>query len=794
MTAIQNVSLVREESTADVHLVVGDVKFKVADDADFTALGLRRSRCRTVTPGSLQRFQERPLRPGPATLPSDVYTYESGCRATYDAADGRYYSNCVSLAFTARRHVLVAGWLREGHPYANRLPHGLEDVHYDIDLDPVFLERMYGYDGVSEALVDAYWPGHLLENDKDRPAPVPLRIATLRPPTGSAQQRRVPFSSWIMPGVNVPWIHPELEAWHVNDQPPFEFGQLRAHSQGRGPAPAGWRPLANDDNSWFPFPPVNPEGAARSLQAGDYVVLRGSLWQDHHHGMPGPWARGNTLGHSDWTLEMHPPDWICRTRSPGPDARVSVGTLDICTPETTGPEMAATVTVTPEFAPSSSQRTLRLRRGWAEIDVNCTDGSTILRYGLTTSPEGVVGRFSVEPTAGRQGRMKGAVFAAWAETDVRDEVWIEDALPAGATAAADGGDTWEWTDAAPFPFTGALAHRSAFASGEHQHYFSNAAPAMAVAAGDQLFTMVQLDPERPPDEVMVQFYADGWEHRAFWGDDLIPWGTPDTPGRARIGDLPTSGEWVRLEADAGALGLVGAAVTGAAFTLYGGSALWDRTGVRRGVPWQDMGPAPQLRGLAHLGGRLYGVTAQDELATKDLTGVGTPAGWWTVGPGGGCTTLAATTLGPAHRRVLFGTRPDQSLWFRKTAPWPDDDEQPEWTRAGHANDVTALAARGDRLYCTDRGNRLWWRTASLTDREWTPVGHADAVVALTVTATHLYGVTGDGRLWRRLQTDADRTWDLVGSSPPGGTAIGLAADGTWLWATNATNRLYRLPL
>ena len=70
---------------------------------------------------------------------------------------------------------------------------------------------------------------------------------------------------------------------------------------------------------------------------------------------------------------------------------------------------------------------------------------------------------------------------------------------------------------------GALAHQSVVASGEHQHYFYNATATVAVAAADTLFAYVYLDPANLPSEVMLQWNDGSWEHRAYWGADLIGW-------------------------------------------------------------------------------------------------------------------------------------------------------------------------------------------------------------------------------------------------------------------------------
>src|SRR6185295_10461596 len=69
-----------------------------------------------------------------------------------------------------------------------------------------------------------------------------------------------------------------------------------------------------------------------------------------------------------------------------------------------------------------------------------------------------------------------------------------------------------------------------------------------------------------------------WEHRAYWGANLISWGTDGTVSRRYMGALPAAGQWVRLSVPAVQVGLEGAIVNGMAFTLYGGRATWDYAG------------------------------------------------------------------------------------------------------------------------------------------------------------------------------------------------------------------------
>ena len=86
---------------------------------------------------------------------------------------------------------------------------------------------------------------------------------------------------------------------------------------------------------------------------------------------------------------------------------------------------------------------------------------------------------------------------------VATTVWVEDAVPTGATA--DGtNESWNWVGSNPPPFAGSLAHQSALVSGMHQHYFYHATATLAVGVGEFLFTYVYLDPTNPPSEIMLQ--------------------------------------------------------------------------------------------------------------------------------------------------------------------------------------------------------------------------------------------------------------------------------------------------
>ena len=227
-------------------------------------------------------------------------------------------------------------------------------------------------------------------------------------------------------------------------------------------------------------------------------------------------------------------------------------------------------------------------------------------------------------------------------------VWVEDAVPSGATVVGDN-DGWTWVSGNPAPYSGALAHQSAVVAGMHQHYFYNATTTLSVGVGDTLFAYVYLDPANPPSEVMLQWNDGSWEHRAYWGANLISWGTDGTVSRRYMGALPAVGQWVRLEVPAAQVGLEGRTLNGMAFTLYGGRATWDAAGKAGAASPQtyQVSGTVALSGVG-LGGVTLTATGGVSCGTTKRTGTYSctvPSGWTgTVTP-----ALAGYTFTPGSR-------------------------------------------------------------------------------------------------------------------------------------------------
>ncbi len=157
-------------------------------------------------------------------------------------------------------------------------------------------------------------------------------------------------------------------------------------------------------------------------------------------------------------------------------------------------------------------------------------------------------------------------------------VWVDDAPPLGAATGADGNDSWNWLGSNPAPNSGALAHQSVLAAGEHQHFFSGATATLQIATGDSLYAFVYLDPNNLPSEIMLQWNDGSWEHRAYWGGNSLAFGIEGTASRRYMGPLPAPGGWQRLTVPASQVNLEGKTLNGMAFTLFNGRATWDTAG------------------------------------------------------------------------------------------------------------------------------------------------------------------------------------------------------------------------
>ncbi len=159
-------------------------------------------------------------------------------------------------------------------------------------------------------------------------------------------------------------------------------------------------------------------------------------------------------------------------------------------------------------------------------------------------------------------------------------VWFEDGFPAGTKPSASGAPLKLVKADEGEVFSGNLALTRTAKNAVAQDYFTGGA-SFDVPKNGKLFVHCFLDPDDPPEAVMVQFHVGGWKNRAIWGaEEKIGFGKLGTSEKVDMGPLPKAGEWVKLEFDAAKIGLKpGVKVDGYAFTQFSGTVTWDRLGM-----------------------------------------------------------------------------------------------------------------------------------------------------------------------------------------------------------------------
>lgn len=158
----------------------------------------------------------------------------------------------------------------------------------------------------------------------------------------------------------------------------------------------------------------------------------------------------------------------------------------------------------------------------------------------------------------------------------KDTVWFDDELPKGAKRDGNEGiDSWKSVNHA-----GRKAFVRTASESLSQHFFTGAKEPLEISQGDKLYTYVFLDPNNRPKTIQLQFNDGSWEHRAYWGADRGHGNGRNNASNLKMGRVPKTGEWIRLEVAADAIGLKpGAKVNGLAFTQFGGTAYWDKAGI-----------------------------------------------------------------------------------------------------------------------------------------------------------------------------------------------------------------------
>ena len=183
------------------------------------------------------------------------------------------------------------------------------------------------------------------------------------------------------------------------------------------------------------------------------------------------------------------------------------------------------------------------------------------------------------------GRVRFAL-AEQAHPEAEELVWIDDHQNnGGVTTTGTAKRDWDWVTGPDHPVHSGERSRLQVVDQDRviQHFFHGASNTRTVHEGDRFYAWVWIDDEQPTKTVMLQFHSNNsWDHRSFWGEDLINFGGlgVDVVAHRPMGPLPATGQWVRLEVDATHVGLApGAVIDGFAFTQFGGKAYWDDAGI-----------------------------------------------------------------------------------------------------------------------------------------------------------------------------------------------------------------------
>ena len=181
-----------------------------------------------------------------------------------------------------------------------------------------------------------------------------------------------------------------------------------------------------------------------------------------------------------------------------------------------------------------------------------------------------VSKFKYEDPADQKPRPK---------PQVTKDIWFEDEFPQGKIITVGGDLTLAKKGEGPV-FKGNKSLTRTVKNRIGQDVLTEAKK-LVIPRNGTFFVHCFLDPENPPEAIMLQFYVNGWNHRAVWGDhEKIGWGKKGTHQRVVMGKLPQTGKWVQLKFPASKIGLSPKTkVTGFALTQFSGTVNWDHFGI-----------------------------------------------------------------------------------------------------------------------------------------------------------------------------------------------------------------------
>ena len=174
--------------------------------------------------------------------------------------------------------------------------------------------------------------------------------------------------------------------------------------------------------------------------------------------------------------------------------------------------------------------------------------------------------------------------------DKRETLWLADGWPNTAVAHTGPGGTARWIEAtAEAPAQAGGRSLEIVAQGPVQVVTTDGEETFTVPDKAEIFVHLWLDPDDPPDGVMLQFRAKSWNHGVVWGDwSDVPFADDrkgNGDGLALAGPLPEAGKWVRLAIEPSRMEIpAGTRVTAVSLSQARGRARWDSIGVSVSKP------------------------------------------------------------------------------------------------------------------------------------------------------------------------------------------------------------------
>jgi hypothetical protein len=167
-----------------------------------------------------------------------------------------------------------------------------------------------------------------------------------------------------------------------------------------------------------------------------------------------------------------------------------------------------------------------------------------------------------------------------------DELWIDEAFPAGATVDGSG---WVWSDRQrstndlSFNYPDLNNHQP-------QHISVQGFTPVPIDPNGFLFAYVFQNSCNPPEEILLTWETSAGPKSAYWGAN------PYNSTGVSMGPLPRLRAWERLEVPASLLGIEeGDTVTGFTIDQYRGQAFYDTIGARPECTLTELPPATDFR-------------------------------------------------------------------------------------------------------------------------------------------------------------------------------------------------------